>query len=194
MNKRNLIALGFIITGVALFSYISVSNRNSAARVEQKNILPSGEEVRVQQAGLLPPPEEVKSKDNRLIIKKIGVNGLINEGGEEALALGVWHLPRTSTPDKGGNTVLSAHRWKYKPPDPRTFYNLDKLEIGDEVQVVWQGKMYIYKVRDIFEVTPEKVEILAPSDKPELTLFTCTPLYSTARRLIIKADLVKEGD
>ncbi len=191
MSKRNFIAYSFIAIGLTLFSFVLLNNKNGSEEIQLRKVLPSGEEQQVKQVGLLPPPdEEVINRENRLIIDKIGVNAVINEGGPEALALGVWHLPRTSTPDKGGNTVLSAHRWKYKPPDPRTFYDLNKLDIGDKIKVIWQGKEYIYKVRDIFEVTPDQVEVLGPDDKPELTLFTCTPLYSTARRLIIKADLI----
>lgn len=192
MNKRNLIAYSFIAIGLILFSFALLKGKNSSESLQLKEVLPSGEEQQVQQASLLSPPDEkIINGENRLIIDKIGVNAVINEGESETLALGIWHLPRTSTPDKGGNTVLSAHRWKYKPPDPRTFYDLNKLEIGDEIKVIWQGKKYIYKVRDIFEVTPDQVEVLGPSNKSELTLFTCTPLYSTARRLIIKADLIK---
>jgi len=185
--KQNKLAISLVVLGVGLF-FVGLFRQLDLAKPQ---VLPSGEEKEVINKGVYDYTPPDKSADNRLIIKKIGVDAVIYEGGQETLALGVWHLPRTSTPDKGGNTVLSAHRWKYKPPDPRTFYNLDKLEIGDEIKVYWEGREYNYKIEKIFEVTPDKVEVLAPSNKEELTLFTCAPLYSTQRRLVVKADLVE---
>jgi len=185
--KQNKLAISLIIIGVGLFVFGILQQQMEMSR---QDALPSGEEKIVLEQGVYDYTLPDESLDNKLVIEKIGVNATINEGGEEVLALGVWHLPRTSTPDKGGNTVLSAHRWKYKPPDPRTFYNLDKMEVGDDIEIIWQGQKYVYRVKKVFEVTPDKVEILSPSGKPELTLFTCTPLYSTDRRLVVKAELV----
>jgi hypothetical protein len=51
--------------------------------------------------------EEIVPIDNRLIISEIGVNAPILEGESAGiLDQGIWRRPNTSTPDKGGNTVL----------------------------------------------------------------------------------------
>lgn len=154
------------------------------------NILPSGEEMDLTPVDL--SGIDLTSKNgNWIVIPKMGVDSAIFEGGEEMLNQGVWHLPRTSTPDQGGNTVLSAHRWLYKPPDPRTFWNIDKIEVGDEVYVKWQDKEYTYRVISTEVVTPDRVDILRPTKEPILTFFSCTPLYSTSHRLVVKAELVE---
>ncbi|MFZ5559876.1 MAG: sortase [Patescibacteria group bacterium] len=133
------------------------------------------------------------SQGNLLIIPKIGVKIPIVEGEDEKSSLdkGAWRLPETSTPDKGSNTVLSGHRWKYRPPSEKTFYLLDKLEIGDSFRVYWEGKKYEYKVTSIAVVLPTDVDILNPTQTPVVTLITCTPLFSTAKRLVVKGDLME---
>lgn len=126
-----------------------------------------------------------------LVIPKIGVNITIVEGLDEgALERGAWRLPETSTPEERSNTVLTAHRFKYRPPSSKTFYLLDKLEIGDTFSVYWDGKEYKYRVSDIDIVPPTAIEVLNPSDTPIVTLITCHPLFSQKERLVVKGELM----
>lgn len=131
-------------------------------------------------------------KENLLIIPKIGVRILIVEGVDEsALEKGAWHMPQTSTPDKGSNTVVAGHRWKYRPPSEETFYLLDKLEIGDTFQIHWQGHEYDYKVASVSIVLPTELDVLSPTKNSIATLLTCHPLFSTERRLIVIGKLIE---
>lgn len=129
---------------------------------------------------------------NRLVIPRIGVNVPILEGSDERVLDrgGVWHIPNTGTPDAPGNVVLSGHRWKYLPPSSLTLYLLDKVQDGDAILVTWNGKLYTYKVRGREVVTPDRTDILTATSNPQLTIFTCTPLYSTSHRLVLYADLI----
>lgn len=134
----------------------------------------------------------ITAKTNLLIIPKIGVKIAIVEGTTESvLNKGAWRLPETSTPDKGSNTVITGHRWKYRPPSEKTFYLLDKLEAGDTFKITWEGKEYNYKIIGVSIVMPEDVWVLNPTQKSVVTLITCTPLFSTEKRLIVKAELVE---
>lgn len=128
----------------------------------------------------------------RLIIEKIGVDAKIVEGdnARQALNQGIWRMPIGSTPDRGGNTIITAHRYKFLPPNTNTFYLLDKLAIGDRIDVQWQGKQFTYQVKQIKIVTPQAVEILANTKEPQLTLFTCTPLFTSTNRLVVIAELI----
>ena len=134
-----------------------------------------------------------KIPDNRIIIKKIGVEAPLVESknSKTALLKGMWRVPTTSQPDKGGNTVITGHRWYKKPPNKATFYNLDKLKKNDEITVVWYGVKYNYRVSEIKIVDPYAVSIMDPTKDKTLTLFTCTPLYSTKSRLVVIAKPVK---
>lgn len=128
---------------------------------------------------------------NVMVIPKIGVDSPIMEGlGPEALDKGVWRRPQSSTPDKGGNTVITGHRFLYAA-GPKTFYHLDKMALGDEFIIFWQGKEYDYEVIDIFTVTPDQVEVEDHTDEPIVTLYTCTPLWSSSLRLVIRAKLIE---
>lgn len=128
-------------------------------------------------------------EDNRLLIPVIGVNVNIVEGDtEEALEYGAWRRPATSTPDQGGNTVITGHRFKYLPPNNLTFYNLDKVQIGDAIIVYWNKIEYDYVVTEVFVVEPSQVEVEDNTTEPRITLYTCTPLWTADKRLVIVAE------
>ncbi len=99
---------------------------------------------------------------------------------------GPWLRPQGSTPDKGGNTVIAAHRFTYSDREG-DFYHLDKVRPGDEVGLFWKGVKYLYSVQAVKVVGPDAVEIEAPTDQPQLTLYTCTPLWLPKDRLVIIA-------
>jgi sortase A len=125
--------------------------------------------------------------ENRLVIPSIFINSPITEGEEtKALMLGMWRVTNTSTPDKGGNTVIAGHRALHTT-GPDTLYMLNKVAVGDILLAYWQGKEYVYKVYEISEVTPDQTEILNSTDKSILTLYTCTPLWTFEKRLVVKA-------
>lgn len=126
--------------------------------------------------------------ENRIIIPAIGVDMIIVEGStDDSLSLGAWRRPKTSTPDVGGNTVITAHRFQYLKPEGETFYNMDKIEYGDAIIVYWGGVPYIYYVTEVFEVTPTDVYVEDNTDYPLLTLYTCTPMWTSERRLVVRA-------
>jgi LPXTG-site transpeptidase (sortase) family protein len=130
-------------------------------------------------------------RDNRLIVPAMLFNQAVIEGKTmAALRQGPWHLPYTSTPDKGGNTVIIGHRFTYTNPRG-TFYSLDKVRPGDEVGLFWQGKKYLYRVRESKVVVATARDVEAPTRDPVLTLYTCTPLWNPKNRLVVVADLEK---
>ena len=137
--------------------------------------------------GTKPTPAE-----NRVVIPSIGVDMEIFEGPDEKTLDkgGTWRIPSTSTPDQGGNTVVSGHRWRYLPPSNSTLYLLDKVKDGEPVIVYWHGKEYDYRISGREVVDPSRVEILNNTATPRLTIFTCTPLYSTKQRLVLYGELI----
>lgn len=127
--------------------------------------------------------------DNRLVIPKIGVNMRIVEGPTEStLWRGAWHVPGTSTPDRGGNTVISGHRWQYRAGS-NTLYLADRVKKGDLVLAYWNGKAKKYRVTETKLVAPDASYINAPTAKPRITIYTCAPLFSTKFRLVLIAEL-----
>lgn len=136
------------------------------------------------------PPAEQKVAGDMLFIPSLEMQESIYGGGIGALNKGVWRVQHTSSPDKGGNTVLVGHRFTYKDPTG-VFYHLDKVNVGDKITVHWQGKVYEYIVAETKIVPASQVSIENDTEEPQLTIYTCTPLWSVANRLVIVAKPVE---
>jgi LPXTG-site transpeptidase (sortase) family protein len=148
--------------------------------------LAASEAPAVKVENLKPPPVE-----NRLVIPVLKLDQEIYEGPHaNTLSKGVWRKPHTSTPDKGSNTVLAGHRFSYS--DPSVFYNLDKLKPGDRFSVYWQSREIAYEVNAVRVVSPLAVEIEMPTSESRLTIYTCTPVWSSRDRLVITANPIEE--
>lgn len=127
-------------------------------------------------------------KGETLLIPSIFLDETIHEGKyESTLRQGVWRLPLSSTPENGSNTVIAGHRFYYT--STAVFYNLDKVQTNDKLTLNWNGKAYVYKVFSIRTVAPSDVSVEAPTKDPTLTLYTCTPLWTSKYRLVVQAHL-----
>jgi sortase A len=119
-------------------------------------------------------------------IPKIGVDAVVVEGVEvEDLKKGPGHYPDTALPGQLGNMVISGHRTTYGAP----FYRLDELKPGDEITVFDARGPYTYRVTESKVVLPTEIGVIAPSSDARLTLTTCHPRFSAAKRLIVVAQL-----
>lgn len=126
--------------------------------------------------------------ENTLVIPKIGVEVPIVEAPDErGLERGAWHMPETAVPGDGGNTVITAHRFKYLPPNNQTFYNLNRLAPRDTFAVLWEGKKLLYEVTAVKIVNASDTSIVANTGSEQITLFTCHPLFSTKKRFVVVA-------
>lgn len=100
---------------------------------------------------------------------------------------GVGHYTSTALPGEVGNFSIAGHR----RGNGGVFLNLDKLRMGDEISVQIQSTVYTYRVtEEPFVVKPHEVWVLdSKPGKRELTITTCTPMWSFHDRLIVKAEL-----
>jgi sortase A len=123
----------------------------------------------------------------RLLIPSLKLNVMVLEGTDPwTLNRAVGHIERTAFPGRAGNVGISAHRDGF-------FRNLGHISKGDEISLVTTEKTYTYAVESTQIVNPRDVEVLAPSDRPILTLVTCFPFYfvgDAPQRFIVKAELV----
>lgn len=130
---------------------------------------------------------KVKTGDSltRIKIPAIDVDVVVVEGTtESALKAGAGHFPTTPLPCETGNVSIAGHRTTYGRP----FHNLDRLKPGDEITLETPLGSCSYKVdRDPFVVAPTDLSVIDPTDTATLTLSTCEPKGSAARRLIVKA-------
>lgn len=137
-----------------------------------------------------PPPEPIP-QDNRLVLPTIRLDEAVHEGtGSWALNKGLWRRPHTNTPDQGGNTVIVGHRFTYDSPS--VFFHLDKIKVGDKFPLYWDGVEYNYEVTEVKVVSPLAVEIENQTERSILTLYTCTPIWTSKNRLVIVSQLIEE--
>ena len=121
-----------------------------------------------------------------LNIPKIDLEVAIKSGiTNEVLKDSVGHFENTAMPGEYGNFSVAGHRAYISN---KFFSNLDKVEIGDELIVLFENKTIKYIVNSIDIVTPDKVEVVSSNDnsEKEITLVTCTPKYIGSHRLIVK--------
>lgn len=143
-------------------------------------------------------PGEVIPAESRVIIPKIKVNVPIvyastkdEKSIEGLLHNGVVHYQGTSNPGEVGNSFITGHSSNYWWDTGKynyAFVLLDKLEPGDQAVVYYNGKKFVYTVRDKTVVEATDISVLAPTDTPVLTLMTCTPPGTSWKRLIVRLD------
>lgn len=151
-----------------------------------------------------PSADIAVSPDPKLIIPKINVDVPIvwnttpdNDSQMAAMEKGVAYfgIPgANSKPGQIGNTVLSGHSsndildagdYKF------IFARLDQLQNGDSIYINYESKRYTYTVTKKEVVKPTEVsKLVYPTDKPMLTLITCTPLGTATNRLLVTAEQV----
>ncbi len=134
----------------------------------------------------------LEENNTRVVIKSINIDGRISQG-ETASSMndGFWHFPISAYPGELGNVVIIGHRYQFLPPAKNTFFNLDKVRIGDEIKVVDKYNEFTYIVTSKKDVSPNDISVLQPSNDYRITLITCTPLWTHEKRLVITAKLDK---
>lgn len=143
------------------------------------------------------PPPTTDISENRLYIPKIKLNIAYATGGQEVLDDKAWHrFPERGDPEKGGNFILSGHRFELGLTPQQTirkspFYNIDQLQVDDDLFVDFNKRRYKYQIVEKFAVKPTQVEIEAPSDEAKLTLYTCTLGGEADGREVLIAKLVE---
>jgi sortase A len=133
-----------------------------------------------------------------LTIEAIGIHDapVFDSDSQWALAKGVAHNPQTSLPwsqSAQRNVYLAGHRMGFRGTWSRMlFYNLDKLEKGDNVLLKDRsGNSYRYRVSEVFIADPKDVRVMGQvRGRDMLTLQTCTPIPTFQKRLIVRADRV----
>lgn len=129
-------------------------------------------------------------------IPKLKINEATVQIGGKDLMRSLIHYSGTALPGQYGNAVIYGHSVLptfYNPKNYRTIFStLPTLEKGDEIYVNFDGIDYLYRIFDMFEVTPDDVSVLEQRyDGEYLSLITCVPPGTYIRRLIVKARLVK---
>jgi len=131
-----------------------------------------------------------------LSIPKLKINNATVTISGDDLGVSLVHYGGTPLPGQFGNGVVFGHSTLpqfYNPANYKTIFSLlPSLEIGDVVNVQYDGVEYIYKVFDKLVVEPTDLTPLAQRfDDSYMTLVTCVPPGTYWKRLNVKMRLVK---
>ncbi len=158
------------------------------------------------------PPSEIEaidptitqtvSPDPRLIIPKLNVDVPVHFGislneVDSAMVNGVAHYRiagASAFPGEIGNTVITGHSAGdiySSNPYKYIFSGLERLEDGDLIYVNYNSTRYTYQVFKKEVIEPSNVSaIIVDTNKPILTLITCTPLGTSRYRLLVFAEQI----
>jgi sortase A len=93
---------------------------------------------------------------------------------------GISYLLGSGVPGRKGNVVIYGHNKN------NLFGPIRWLEKGDEIKLT--NKMeeeFVYKVVETKTVSPQKVEVLSPTQDSTLTLYTCTGFLDKERFIVV---------
>ena len=135
--------------------------------------------------------KKTKVKYNYIAVLKIPkINlekGLVEKNSKyNNINYGVQILKESDRPDViNGNVILAAHSGT---ANISYFRNLDKLDLGDDAIIYYQGNTYNYKVVKKYDVDKTgKINIKRDRNTSTLTLITCR--HNTDKQIVIILEL-----
>ena len=113
---------------------------------------------------------------------------------DAALLKGAVRYPTSAQLGEEGNVVLFGHS-SYLPlvnnQAMKSFNDIQKLKVGEEIRVYGEAAVYVYHVRSVERQSAETGAIaLSPSGKV-LTLATCNSFGAKEDRFVVTADFVE---
>jgi sortase (surface protein transpeptidase) len=148
----------------------------------------------------LPDSDPTLPEQNYIIIPKIGVDAVIQEGedSEAALENGPWIVPDYATPESRyleetpRSVIIASHRFGYSSWSEQkrreiSFFNLPETKIGDRIIVIWNQREYVYEIVEVGETT------YVEEYDTDLILYTCR-YFNSPVRIFRYANLVLIND
>ena len=197
---------------IAAFTFLFLQYNRLIFAPIMAYVAPNTDDIASSIEAIDPTVTQAVSPEPRLIIPKLNVDVPVAFGislGEvdSAMNHGVaqFMIPGASAmPGEVGNLVLSGHSAGdiySSNPYKFIFSGLERLVEGDLIYVNYNSVRYTYQMTKSEVVEPTDVSALIYStDKPTLTLITCTPLGTSRYRLLITAEQISpsydynEGD
>lgn len=149
-----------------------------------------------------PNLNQTVSPEPRLIIPKLNIDvpvafGIQTSEVDAYMNQGVaqFSIPGANAlPGQVGNLVISGHSAGdiySSNPYKFIFSGLERLENGDLIYINYDSVRYTYQMtkREVVEPT-DVAALIYPTEKPVLTLITCTPLGTSRYRLLITAEQI----
>lgn len=167
LNKNPLLILSF-----GLFLFLSGASHYYQERILSFNKVP---ESNTSQKGEVPVQITIPSIN---IDMKVDI-GEIKDGVWKVSYDNPTFLNTSSRPSGGGNIVIYGHNKK------AIFGNLPYLSLGQEIIIKTKdNKIHKYVAYQKDFVSPDRVDLVSPTNKEELTIYTCWGLFDSSRAVI----------
>lgn len=198
-RKRHLIP---ILAGVAVVLLILFLQYNRLIFAPIMAYVSPGNAPASEIEAIDPTITQAVSPDPRLIIPKLNVDVPVHFGIPlsevmSAMNNGVAHYRiagASAYPGEIGNLVITGHSAGdvySSNPYKYIFSGLERLEDGDLIYINYNSVRYTYRVIKKEVVDPSNVAALVvETNKPLLTLVTCTPLGTSRYRLLVTAEQI----
>lgn len=156
---------------------------------------------------IVEPVKAVSLENNTLAIPSVGLTAPIIPSAtdpsetsswsvvREDLKRGVSLAERLPKPGEPGTTLITGHSSDWLPHRyAAVFAPLHYVKEGDEIVIRYSETDYRYTITEKKVVDPSnlnffKEELQQTEGKHRLALITCTPLLTTARRLVVIGEL-----
>jgi len=152
-----------------------------AAIANQAETVPAGEIISIPKLNVANVPIVFEQSISETAIQKSLQNGVVHYAG-------------TAAPGDRSNIVIVGHSsndW-WEPGNYKfVFALLEKMAVGDQIQVNYKQKKYVYQVTGSKVVEPTEISVLQPTSEPQLTLITCTPPGTSWKRLVVTAKQIE---
>ena len=120
----------------------------------------------------------------RLVIPSIGLDAIVAEGATPSIMRGApGHLDASATPGENGVAIITANRIGFGS----FFLRLDRLEIGDRIEIETAIGRTVFEVESVKVVPADQMELGVDSTERELLLFGSARLLGGPDRLVIRA-------
>ncbi len=192
------LVMGLLTVGVFLFLQY---NRLIFAPI-MAYVSPDTGDVNTSIEAIDPSITQAVSPEPRLIIPKLNIDvpvafNISTNDVMEAMNHGVaqFSIPGANAlPGQVGNLVISGHSAGdiySSNPYKFIFSGLERLSEGDLIYVNYNSVRYTYRMTKSEVVEPSDVAALIyPTQKPVITLITCTPLGTSRYRLLITGEQI----
>ena len=198
-RKRHLIP---ILAGVAVVLLILFLQYNRLIFAPIMAYVSPGNAPASEIEAIDPTITQAVSPEPRLIIPKLNVDVPVHFGISlsevmSAMNNGVAHYRiagASAYPGEIGNLVITGHSAGdvySSNPYKYIFSGLERLEDGDLIYINYNSVRYTYRVIKKEVVEPSNVaSLVVDTNKPLLTLVTCTPLGTSKYRLLVTAEQI----
>ncbi len=136
--------------------------------------------------------EEQKGEyPTRIMIPSVAIdlpieNGEIKDGVWKISYSNATFLNTSGRPGGDGNIVIYGHNKK------AIFGNLPFLSLGQKIIIKTEdGVLHTYEAYQKDFVGPDRVDLISPTDKEELTIYTCWGFFDS-QRVVIKAKPIQK--